>query len=29
VLAWTVSGAAGGVNIDGVEGNQLEGDLSG
>jgi hypothetical protein len=29
VLAWTVSGAGAGVNIDGVVGNLLEGDLSG
>jgi hypothetical protein len=29
VLAWTVSGAGNGINIDGVMGNRLEGDLSG
>ena len=29
MLAWTVSGARGGVNIDGALGNLLEGDLSG
>jgi hypothetical protein len=29
VVAWSLSGARGGVNIDGVEGNLLEGDLSG
>jgi len=29
VLAWSVSGAGAGINIDGVEGNRLEGDLSG
>jgi hypothetical protein len=29
VLAWSLSGARGGVNIDGVEGDLLEGDLSG
>ena len=29
VLAWTVSGAGSGINLDGVEGNRLEGDLSG
>jgi hypothetical protein len=29
VLAWTVSGTGGGINIDAVQGNRLEGDLSG
>ena len=29
VLAWTVSGAGSGINIDAVEGSRLEGDLSG
>jgi hypothetical protein len=29
VLAWTVSGTGAGINIDGVLGNRLEGDLSG
>jgi hypothetical protein len=29
VLAWTVSGSGGGINIDAVEGSRLKGDLSG
>ena len=29
VLAWTVSGTGSGINVDAVEGNRLEGDLSG
>jgi hypothetical protein len=29
VLAWTVSGSGSGINIDAVEGNRLQGDLSG